>query len=247
MVALRLLFGFPVGPNKPKSLAWDPKSPYADGWGGSLKTHFAKYKAGYLRLNPGVSDLFLQTLSKMFHSSPEDRISPLVACQNLRNGYKPGDFLSLGMGDLAPVIIKPVLPADTWSDDNSIFRFRELDIEGVSEPLVMLEGCYVVNLRYVLKAKFEDKVDIEFATYKILESFEHTCWRFKSTNRLPERYIKIEPALELCEGGDHLQSLVDVLREQEALRNKAMAEFAARKENKDRSPRTMGLECLNSV
>ena len=205
MVALRLLFDFPV-PKKPKAPDYGPDSPYADGWGGSLKSHFAKNKADYLELEPGVSDLFLQTLSKMFHSIPEERIYALVACENLRLGYPPGYFLSLGVGDLAPVIIKPVLPADTRSDDDSNFRFRELDIEsldidGISEPLVMLEGCYLVNLRYVLKAKFEDKVDIEFATYKVLERFEHMCWRFKLTNRSPERYMKIEPALELCGGG----------------------------------------------
>ncbi len=232
MVALSLLFGFPFPMTA--SSDYGPKSPYAEGWGGALKAHFDKNAAEYRGNKPGVSDPFFQTLTRMFDFDPKARIRALEACQNLRKDYPPGYFLSLGTGGRTPAIIEPVLPTDTRSDDDSIFRFRELDVEGLSKPLLMLERCYLVNLQQILEAKFKGKVDMEIETYKVLERLEHRCWRFKRTNQLPETYIRIEGALELCKRDKSVQSLVGFLQKQKALCDDAMAGFSGREENADK-------------
>ena len=223
MVALRLLCDLPALPKDPGARDFSPRNPYAEGWGGAIKTRFAKYEAKSQR----VSDSFCNTLSHMFDSEPEARIGALEAWQNLRKdylrkGYPPGYFFSVG--ERTPAIIKPVPVADTRSDDASIFRFRKLNIEGLSEPLIILEGCYLVNLRRILIAKFKGKrVDYEFETWgavkEYVEKYGHTFWRFKRTNEFPEIYISIEIALALCQQEAHLRILVDTLREQRALRD----------------------------
>ena len=212
MVALRLLFNLPARPKGAGVRDFSPQSPYAEGWGGALKAHFDRNVAKY----QGASDHFCNTLSDMFESEPEARIGALEACENLRKKYPPGYFFLLG--ERPPAIIEPVPVVDTGSDDASIFRFRELNVEGLSEPLIMLEGCCLVNLRPILVARFEGtKFDIELATYaavvKYVERYNYTLWRFKRTNELPEVYISIKLAMTICQGDDRLQRLVNVLRE----------------------------------
>ena len=144
MVALQLLFKLPIPPKQPEDLDYTSKSPFAKGWGGALKDHFAKNVKEYLKKNPKATDHFFRTLSRMFQPDPKARIRALEACQNLRKEHKPGFFLSLGTEDRTPRITQPTLPTDTRSDDDSIFRFRELEVKGISTPILMLEGCYLV-------------------------------------------------------------------------------------------------------
>ena len=211
MVALRLLAKFPKLPKETGFRDYTPRCPYAEGWGGALKTHFDSY----VTKRQGVSDPFCNTLSRMFDSEPEVRIGALEACQSLRGQYPSGYFFS--MGKRTPAIIGPVSVANTRSDDASIFRFRELKVESIPESLVMLEGCYLIKLRPIVVAKLGGtNIDVEDGTYKVLArylQYEFVFWRFKRTNELPETYISIELAMTICRGEDRLQRLVHILRE----------------------------------
>ena len=237
MVALKLLFKWPL---PPASQDCGPESPFAEGWRGALKAHYDKKEKAYLDNNPNVSACFFKILSYMFHSDPEARVSALKACEDLRKGYKPGYFLSLGAGDDIPVIVEPVLPAGPQSDDDSIFRFRKLDVDGFPKPLVIWAGCYLVRMHQVMKAKYGKKVAGEVETSEILRRFEHACWRFKVTNRFPEKYITIELALEICKGEDNTRALVAVLQKQQARREKAIATGATPKGKKGKKPAKEG-------
>ena len=250
MVALRLLSDLPVAPEAPGVQDFNQNSLYADGWGGSIKAHFAQSKAEYLN-KPGASDVFFRVLSSMFEPEPEARIGAMDACEELREDVPSGYFFSLGKGkaDRTPAIIEPVLPADSRSDDNSIFRFRELDVagvEGLPKPLLMLEGCYLVNLRPILKARLSGlKIDIEVATRQVLELLKHTYWRFKRTDRAPETYIRIEDALELCKGKNRLRRLFDVLQKQQTLCDEEMAGFEDK--DFDKGPGMPQLSLVESI
>ena len=225
MVALELLYELPDEPRRPQNSveAAGPRSPYANGWGGALKAQMAAYAGS----KPRVSGHLLQTLSHMFDSDPRTRIRASVACHNLREGYEPGYFLSLGKERVTPTTSRHVLgvQADARGHEESIFRFRELKVEGLSKPLLMLEGCYLINVQQLLEAKPETEVDIEVATYEVLKELEHRCWRFKQTHRLPETYIRLEHALALCKEKRHLRRFVSVLQEQKDMCDKAMAGF----------------------
>ena len=230
VVALKLIFGLP---DHPKSQNCGPDSFFAGGWGGLLNQHLHENTEEYIDDNPEAIHQFFDTLSDMFDLTPRTRVSALKACQSLRRGYPRDYFLSLGIGNGIPVIVHPVLPADAPNDDSNIFRFRELPVEGSSKPLVMLEGCYLVNMSYVMEVSCQGTDDdIEVRTYEELKKPGSKCWRFKITNRFPERYVEIELALKICMGLDHLQPLIDVLKTQQTLRDRARTEFAARKGKK---------------
>ena len=224
IIALELLYELPDEPRRPQnSEALDPRNPYANGWGGALQAQMA----AYARSKPSVSGHLIQTLSHMFDSDPRTRMRASVACQNLREGYEPGYFLSLGKARVTPSTSRRVLgvQADARADEESIFRFRELEVEGLSKPLLMLEGCYLINIQQLLEATPEPEVDIEVATYEVLKELGHRCWRFKQTHRLPETYIRLEHALELCKQKRRLRQFFHVLQEQKDLCDKAMAGF----------------------
>ena len=230
VVALELMFGLP---GHPKSADFKITSFFAGGWRGLLEKHLHKNAEEYLDDNPEASHQFFETLSEMFNLNPKARISALNACQSLRGGYPKDHFLSLGIGNGIPVIAQPVLPADASDDDSSIFRFRELPVQGSSKPLVILEGCCLVNMSYVMEARSQGSGgDLEIQTYEELERYGGKCWRFKITNRFPERYIEIELALKICVGLSHRQHLLDVLNTQQTLRDQARFELAAGKGKK---------------
>ena len=226
LVALRLFFGMPVQPPEPQPMSYYPQSLYRGGWGGSIQKHFETSLKPYL---PGRQSPFFDTWSRMFRSGPQDRISALEASNKLREDYPSGYFFSLGKenkakGERTPELIEPVLPKDRPSDDDSIFRFRALDVQGVqgiSKPLVMLESCYFVPLTPILKARHAGKKpDMEVKTRKFQEDLGRMYWKFKLPDRELETYIRIEHALKLCEGRDGLQPLVDVLEKEKALLEK---------------------------
>ena len=221
IVALRNLFGWPTEPPVPESLNYSLTSPYSKGWGGSIQAHFDKGRREYLRRQPS---LFLDTLNRMFNPEPEARPSALEASERLRKDYPSGYFFSLGMEDLAagertPELIGSVSQANSRSDDDSIFRFRELnvqDVPGFKKPLLMAEGCYLVNLAPILMAKLANKknLDIEYETREVLKERGQMYWKCKLPGRALEPYIRIDHALALCKGSGRLQPLFNVLKEQ---------------------------------
>ena len=230
VVALELMFGLP---DQSESDDGGVDSFLVGGWDGSLVDHLHDNAAAYVDANPEAIDQFFETLSDMFELDPEARVSALEACQSLRRGYPVAYFLSLGIGNAIPVIADPALPAGASDDDSSIFRFRELPVKGRSEPLLMLEGCYLVSMTYVMEAVCQETpLDIEEQTLKELENPRYGCWRFKITNRFPERYVEIELARKICMRHLHLQPVVDVLNTQQTLRDRARTEFAALKGKK---------------
>ena len=160
-------------------------------------------------------DAFFHTLSRMFDMEPETRVGALEACQALRDSCVPGYFFSFGRRNRTLPMIEPIPLTDIQRDDNSVFRFRQLNITTRSGPLLMLEGCYLVNVRQLIEVISQGLSDIETATYSLLKTkqFERACWRFKKTNELPERYVRIEDALSLCKNNDRLKPLALALWE----------------------------------
>ena len=234
MVALKLLStNWPFAP--PASLDYSHKSLCAEGWGGRLQDNFKKTRKAYLDKDPKASACFFKVLSCMFDSKPKTRIAASEACKELRKGYKSDYFLSLGsLGDI-PVIVNPVIPKGSQSDDDSIFRFRKMDVEGF-KSLNMWAGCYLVRMNYVMKAKYGKKAVPEVETFKVQSEFKHACWRFKRTDSLPEWYITIAVALHICKGEDKTRALAAVLREQQARQKEGLVAGLMPKVTKDKKP-----------
>lgn len=225
IIVMRLLDKLPNGPYFPEGASQlGPDSPYADGWKGEIKACMARYR----RSKPDVSEHFLEILSRMFESDPSTRIRASEACKHLRGGYTTGYLLSLGMEDDDPTAIAHVLPFNNQGGDDSIFKFGEMNIQGLDRPLVVLEGGHLVNILQLLEAKSEAEDDMEVITHKALRELEGPCWRFKRTHNSPETYMRFDDALKLCKQTDHLKQFVRPLKEQKALLDKA-----AKKEEDD--------------
>ena len=218
VVALTLLGHCPAAPEDTttESDLYGSRSPYANGWDGALENRFeeCRHESGQ------GTDPFFTTLSCMFVSNPESRISASEACKNLHEEYRQGRFLL--SGDRTPDFHNPVPVEDSRSDDASIFRFRELEARGLS--LMMLQACYLVSLTSIMEAKCgELGADQEEATYGVMKKYfgqpDCTFWHFRRTNAWPEVYIKIELAIKLCQEDGILEDFDAILRQQKAQRD----------------------------
>ena len=215
MVAMGLLFDIPPVEIVARSVNPQAQSPYAEGSHGQHKLQVDQLFEQYNRYTPDINHIFVDVLYRMFHSQPESRFSALEACENLRTRHSSGYFFVLKKTRI-PHLLEPTPPAHSQSGDNSIFRFCQLDIETLSGPLLMLEGCYLVNMRQIIELITELKSDVEVSICSMLRRYETTCWRFKRTNELPERYIRIELAVKLCSQHARLRPVVKALRDQQA-------------------------------
>ena len=212
MVAMKFLFGIPPVEIVASSVGSQARSPYAEGSRGQHKIQVDGLLEQYKReRRDNIDPLLVDILRHMFVSDPDARISASEACESLREHNKPGYFLLKHKGRL-PALIEP-----TWSVDDSIFWFRELDNTSLSQPPLILVGCGLVNMGHIIEAITDRRHDIEETTYTLLKKYGSTCWRFKRTNALPERYFRIEDALKICEAKSHrLQPLVNALQEEKA-------------------------------
>ena len=218
VVALTLLGHCPPAPEDTttESDLYGSRSPYAGGWDGALENRFEECRHESGQRN----DPFFDTLSLMFVSDPDFRISASKACEKLHEEYRQGKFLL--SENRTPDFHDPVPVEASRSDDESIFRFRELEARGLS--LTMLEACCLVSLTSIMGAKCgESGADQEEATYEVMNKYfgqpDCTFWHFRRTNEWPEVYIKIELAIKLCQEDGILEDFVAILGQQKAQRD----------------------------